>query len=76
MDILHKEWKHPNLTIAKATKFGLGYLIVYPLSLGLLWLLTEKVGVWYMYSSLISGCVAGGLRFLVGALVVFKKEVG
>lgn len=70
--LTHKEWGHPNLTIIKAVKFGAGYLVVFPIGLGLLWLLTEKVGLWYMASSVISGCVVAGLRFLISAVFAFK----
>lgn len=72
--LIHKEWGHPNITIAKAVKFGTGYLLAYPLSLGLLWILTEKVGFWYVYSSVIAGCFAAGLRFLISAVFAFEKK--
>jgi hypothetical protein len=63
-----KEWGHPNLTLRKAFRFGAGYLVVYPIGLGLLWLLTEKAGIWYIYSSIISGGLVAILRFVASAV--------
>jgi len=66
-----KEWGHPNLTFRKAFRFGAGYLVMYPVGLGLLWLLTEKAGIWYIYSSLIAGGLVATLRFVASALFAF-----
>lgn len=71
--LIHREWGHPNLTIVKAVKFGAGYLLVLPVGLGLLWVLTEKVGLWYIASSVISGCIVAGLRFVLSAVFAFKQ---
>lgn len=74
--LIHKEWWHPNITIAKAIRFMVGYLVVFPVGLILLWLLTEKVGLWYIYSSLISAAIVAILRFVTSAVFAFKRERG
>lgn len=72
--LLHKEWGHPNFTIGKGLRFGLGYGMAYPVGLLALWLLTEKAGIWYIYSSILAGGLSAVLRFVAAALIFGKKE--
>jgi len=71
--LLIHEWGHPNLRLDKAAKFWAAYGVMYPLGLLMLWLLTEKAGLWYIYSSLISGGTVAALRFVTSALVFGAK---
>ena len=70
-ELITHEWGHPNLTLHKAFRFGVGYGLMYPVGLLLLWLLTEKAGIWYIYSSLISGGCIAIARFVIGAVFAF-----
>ena len=72
--LIAKEWGHPNLTIRKAMQFGAGYLMMYPIGLGLLWVLTERFGIWYIYSSIISGGLVAILRFVASAVFAFGQK--
>jgi len=72
--LVHKEWGHPNFTIDKVARFTIGYLIAFPIGLFLLWVFTDKVGLWYIYSSFISAAVVGILRFVASAVFTFRKE--
>ena len=74
--LTHKEWGHPNLTINNAIRFLIGYLAVFPVGLALLWLLTEKVGLWYIFSSIISAGIVAILRFVASAVFTFKGGKG
>ncbi len=61
--------------IRKFIKFclvgGIGFLIAY----SLLWILTEKVGLWYMFSALIAQVVATVWNFWGNLRWTFHKEL-
>lgn len=66
--------KHPSI-ISTGKKFGkfcavggVGFLIAY----GLLWVFTEKVGLWYMYSALVAQAVATIWNFSLNLKWTFR----
>lgn len=73
-ELLDKQWGHPNLTIRHMAKFAVAYLGVWPISLGLLWLLTEKIGLWYMASAVFAGGITAFLRFVLSARFAFARK--
>ena len=69
----YKLLNHNNLTLRKVIYFGISYGVAYPFTLGLMWVLTEKAGLWYMASAVISGILSFGIRFLLSATWTFRK---
>lgn len=68
--------KHPSV-INVGKKFGkfslvggVGFLIAY----GLLWVLTEKAGLWYMYSALIAQVIATIWNFTFNLKWTFRSQ--
>jgi len=68
--------KHPSV-ISVGKKFGkfclvggVGFLIAY----SLLWIFTEKVGLWYMYSALVAQAAATIWNFTANLKWTFRSQ--
>lgn len=72
-ETLNKTWFHPNITINNLIKFGITYGVTYPISIGLLWFLTEKIHVYYLLSAMLAGGTTMLLRFILSAIFAFRK---
>lgn len=65
--------KHHNITLRKAIQFGIVSGIGAGILTGLTLLLTEKAGIWYLWSALTAGFISFVIKFVINARWTFDK---
>lgn len=63
---------HPNFTLSKIFKFGIASLVGAGIVSGGTYLLTDIGGIYYVYSTVITGAVAFAIKFVINAIWTFK----
>lgn len=72
---IHRQFGHSNLTISSLLKFTAGYMIVFPVGMGALWILVSVCGLHYMLGAVISGGISLVMRYLISAVIAFDRKV-
>lgn len=72
-DLFNREYFHYNFTAWRLFKFSVAYTIVLPVSMGLLWVLVDLCGMYYMLAALLSGFVSLLIRFMLSAVFAFNR---
>jgi len=71
--LLTREYYHYNFTFWRLFKFSVAYTVVLPVSMGLLWILVDLCGMYYMLAALLSGAVSLLMRFALSAVFAFNR---
>lgn len=72
--ILDKQFGHRHFTIRNIFVYGISSLIGMAIVAGGTWLLTDKLGIYYVLSTAISGALAFGIKFVVTAIWGFNDK--
>jgi len=71
--VADKSFFHHNITLRKVFSFGIVSLIGMGIVTGGTYLLTDKLGIYYVWSTIITGAVAFGVKFVITAIWTFGK---
>lgn len=63
---------HPNLTLKKLCYFAVTSLVGMVVVVGGTYILTDKMGLWYVSSTVITGGVAFVIKFVMSAVWAFS----
>lgn len=74
MSIINKQLRHRNFTPHKLLLFGIASGIGAAITAGGTYLLTEKLNIYYVVSTLIAGGVSFMVKFVLNAVWTFNEK--
>ena len=73
-ELINRSFMHKNFTIRKVISFGVVSLFGAGIVTGGTWILTEFFNIYYVWSTIITGAIAFGFKFLLTAIWTFNDK--